>query len=521
MFRNQYPIISRTLAIVCIIVASFVSSALYGQSDVSILPLATFGEQYGHPFDINRVRSVYSSLNAKEGSDKKSNRIVPTHLYVRFTPSSRYEMERLQLRNDLNCYPYPLDCDVTEGFIGIDNPFLVNGFPQLWAIVPIDFKIESLKCPFEIESQLWCPAFLCNQDSVLDPQTERELFNSICSSFWGAKQSIDSPERSTYYPGGYVKYQDSQLGAIGILGMQVEAYTFWKSYSTLSGSNGYCSFGSNASFTGDFRYRIKFKRDDFCLKANDGNTDIEYVTNSGTNALNILFTGAYATYSVAFQAAQRYYYQSIDIPRPPMNGFWDACLWIHVYPDTINSNGWAGYFTTEGAFLWIERPTIHIYGKGSYGYYTSDSIYGSTIHEMAHAMHYGFDTSLFSTIQSKVKESLARGVELYLAGQRYPSYSSNNLYYSINRYTDVMRDLTDGEKTVYCARYEDDAFNVTTLSPAATYNDPVNSIYTYPELIEAVKTCTTPNQWFFRIYNLYHRLTGPTLYAPFNFWFDL
>ena len=83
-----------------------------------------------------------------------------------------------------------------------------------------------------------------------------------------------------------------------------------------------------------------------------------------------------------------------------------------------------------------------------------------------------------------------------------------------------MRDLVDEEKTVTCYYHYYDGID-DPLEGTTSYDDTVNQVYSYPELVEAVKTCTTPNQWFNRIYSLYHRLTGQDLYTPFSFWFDL
>ncbi|MBO4455929.1 MAG: hypothetical protein J5695_04010 [Bacteroidales bacterium] len=489
------------------------------------MPVATFGEQTGHPFAINRVKDILYSLPTEVVRNIDISSLKPTHYYVRFMPSSREEMELIQLRKELNLYPYPLDCEITEGFVGINNPFLINGFPQFWAIVPIDYIIDGIGCSVAIESELWCPSFLCEsenaaKESILTKNMEQLLYDIICNSV--ETDSTDNGSQrntSSYYPLGYVRYQDDTFNSIcGLQGMEVEAYSFWNSYTGISNVNGYVSFGSN-SFNGSFRFRLKFYRDDFSIKVEDSTSDLEYVTDSGTNSLNVLFSGDYSKYSAAFYAAQRYYYQLLDIPRPPVSSFWLARLWIHVHPVDAHTQGWYGYYHTEfGVFLWINRPTIHVYGKDRDGLsIMSSGIYGTTIHELTHAMHYGIDSDLYYSIQPRVKESLARGIELYLTTQRYPGYTVG---YNINRYTALMRDLTDGVKTVSCSYYYYDDTGSTPIEPM-TYNDNVNGSYTYAELVEAIKTCTTPQQWFSRTYSLYNRVIGPVLYAPFRFWFDL
>ncbi|MBR5905894.1 MAG: hypothetical protein IKZ51_05500 [Bacteroidales bacterium] len=494
-------------------------------SRTDTMPIATFGKQTGHPFAIEKVKSVLSSLPIQEVQGVNIDSIRVTHHYVRFMPSSREEMESIQLRKDLNLYQYPLDCVVSEGFVGISNPFLLNGFPQFWAIVPIAFNFKDINCPFAIESELWCPSFLCdnlktNIEQTIPQRIEQTIYDIICSSSIEMESSQDVDHRGTtsYSPGGYVRYQDTVFGACGVQGMEVEAYNFWNHYTDYSNVNGHVSFGTH-TFNGSFRYRLKFTRDDFSLKNENDSSDIEYVTDSGTCTLSVLFSGDYAKYAAVFHAAQRYYYQPIDIPRPPISSFWLARVWIHVHPNDAHPQGWHGYYHTDyGTFLWVDRPTIHIYGKDKNGDYLGSSvIYGATIHELTHAMHFGLDPDLYPSIQPRVQESLARGIQLYLTTERYPNFVVG---YNINRYTAIMRDLVDEAKNVSCDHYYYETTGSTTID-TVSYYDNVNERYTYAELVEAVKTCTTPYQWFSRVYSLYNRVPGPVLYPPFKFWFDL
>lgn len=84
-----------------------------------------------------------------------------------------------------------------------------------------------------------------------------------------------------------------------------------------------------------------------------------------------------------------------------------------------------------------------------------------------------------------------------------------------------MRDLVDGTKTVQCGVYYDGSA-LSLYNPPVTYVDTISYLYTYADLIEALKTCKTPLEWKNRIYSLYPgRASLTQLENAFIFWFDL
>ena len=488
--------------------------------------LATFGEQTGHPFSMENVLKAYGNLSVETRAAFSADQIAPTHKYVRFVPTCDGEADAVLSHTELDIYQYPLDCEITEGFVGIDNPFAVNGFPQYWTVVPADCPLDQFDCPYEVESDLWMPEYL--EDAPVRSSEWRfdfELLDELCREQGVVNPvSPDTRGSSTYYPRGNVKYSDTELGIVGIEGMVVEAYTFWHNYKATSvGSMGNLNFGS-ASFKGDFRYRIKFKRDDFAVRESENKTDLEYITDKTTLGLYRTFMGNDAKYCSVFQAAQRYYYKPIDIPRPPKNGFWKACLRIQVLPEQAALNGIMGEYKELDRVILADRPMVYIFGMKREGETkvdrTSVELYGTAIHELTHAMHNEMEGGSYDAVEHRVKESLARGIQLYLTTQRYPNYSLEGSY-SIDFYTAIMRDLADGIKMVECNQFESEGDHYA-IRPLKAYSDRIDSAYTIPELVEAVKTCRTPQDWYTRIQALYPNRVPLDIFLieAFNFWFS-
>lgn len=68
----------------------------------------------------------------------------------------------------------------------------------------------------------------------------------------------------------------------------------------------------------------------------------------------------------------------------------------------------------------------------------------------------------------------------------------------------------------------DDGSALSLYNPPVTYVDTISYLYTYADLIEALKTCETPLEWKNRIYSLYPgRASLTQLENAFIFWFDL
>lgn len=125
--------------------------------------------------------------------------------------------------------------------------------------------------------------------------------------------------------------------------------------------------------------------------------------------------------------------------RPPKNSFWKTRLRIRAYRQ---NGGDCGESTTSigchsaGWWAFGLWSPIKIYAYGQ----SSQNIYATTIHELAHASHYNMDKSDFKKTESKVKESWARGVQWELTRMVYPDYRAPEIrpYYTL-----VIMDMID------------------------------------------------------------------------------
>jgi hypothetical protein len=91
--------------------------------------------------------------------------------------------------------------------------------------------------------------------------------------------------------------------------------------------------------------------------------------------------------------------------------------------------------------------TYEIYNPNN----SSSQIYATTIHELAHASHWELRRGEWNdnNLETKVKESWARGVEWELTRMVYPSSKYKGRFWNTNQkdYTLVMADMIGGATT--------------------------------------------------------------------------
>lgn len=226
------------------------------------------------------------------------------------------------------------------------------------------------------------------------------------------------------------------------------------------------------------RYVIKWDRYQFSIRDNSGLTQAE---DKGPKLYkqpwNLRINGGRMKYrGQIFQAAMHFYYHYIGgLTRPPTNGFWKTQIKIAAV-ETSQGPSSTKMQLGHGTFGIVPHIKIKQYGE------PSEEIYGTTIHELAHAAHWRVDPISWDSLVEqgylfnfgsdnpgpagasarRLIESWATGVEIYLTNMRYRRLGPNNYnyksfqLYGINSgnlqnvstsekfYTTGIYDLTDG-----------------------------------------------------------------------------
>ena len=406
------------------------------------------GRQLPNPYSLSIMRKAAANLNIATKSDNIDDLICATHHYVVFKPSCHAHYRSLIMDDELDINPFPLDHEISDGWVVVDPKYSVNGYQHKWAYVPVDKDLSQIDCPYEILYDIYSPdsvdtksTFLTDDDFMLLQEEAHRLCGLDLFK-------IPETKASHVIPSGNIKYWDSTLGKyIGCYGMSIKASRLTKT------SYGHCdddgNFTCDKSFQYNWKYTVFFGRTDFETRRDTTETEpVSLVFSDCSGPLNLQFSNGSSFedcifYCEILRAACKYFYGTIDgLRRPPFKDELKDRIYIQAMrgscPTGDNTLAFFRYFSTHNS-----KPMIRIYRNNpGGGRQSSSSIYGSTIHELAHSAHWNYNPSFFyNSCDKKVKESFARGIQWYLTKKVYTNYS---IGYD-STYTGLVQDLIDND----------------------------------------------------------------------------
>ncbi|MDR0941113.1 MAG: hypothetical protein LBM68_02675, partial [Bacteroidales bacterium] len=306
---------------------------------------------------------------------------------------------------------------------------------------------------------------------------------------------------SKWTPKGRITVQDDIKGKIGV--PQVSVHGRWSIHTET------CLTDANGNFTlPQFRYEvnysIKWERRDFDIReGNWGQAWYNGPKQKGDWNLHITKGGMSWVYAHIHRGAWTYYYNNtFGIKSPPTDG---KILKQRIHIGVMDKSGRAHYFDFNKFWL---SPQIKMFAKKDDGNWRkSEDIFGTTVHELAHASHweigYTYGQYLVDLIFSEpfLPESWAQGVETVIAtniyGQEWSwkwNQQRDKLSEITQGYTPIVWDLIDNKNQRYL---EDDA----------AYPIDKVSGYTLAQLEKALYGVKTWNGWRDAIRNMYNNPT--------------
>jgi hypothetical protein len=303
-------------------------------------------------------------------------------------------------------------------------------------------------------------------------------------------KGIFKPKR--WRPAGRITVEDDVLGTIPLVGANVHARWSTHVESGITDSNGRFSTGL---FIYNVNYAIKWDRYEYSIRSGTfGQAWCDGPKQKGDWNLNIPRGNTQSYYATIHHAAHHFYYGNIGLLtyRPPQNAFWKSQMKIAAMYETNDKLN--GRYSAPLRFLGVLNQ-IKIWRNER----TSDGIYGTTIHELAHAAHWNISSKTFNNAELILQESWARGVQWYLTRMLYPNYST---WYRHKDYTGIVEDMVDGVQGLHWH------YNV---------NDNVSG-YTMSQMESSILHQTTWDGWRDNIINMYNNATEGNLQVLFSDW---
>ena len=474
-----------------------------------------------NPYSVKNMIRAYAEL-ATDGDIAKAEAVSgirTSHLYVELNVDQE-KLDALKADSTLVMYPYRLDVQISDKEDSRNNSDsdFSDEIQTFYAAIPVDYKLPIAE--YKVLEQLYIPdeEKLDNGGKVIEssvPQpngvSAEDLVNKSLELTGNNEEQIlknsVAARNNKWRPAGRITMQDTELGTVGVEGLKIQARRWFTTHTGFVDQNGY--YQCDGTFKNPANYSFNFERYEFEIRGSisgvdgpkiEGNWNQHYQRNTRQNY-----------HSNIFRAAFHYAYKNIlNLRRPPQNGFWRTQLKIQAnYFDDPDGNA-LGNHNPARRFLGM-GSAIHIYSPTR----TSDDVYGTTIHEMAHASHWNMDKSNYNNGDLIVIESWARGVQWALTRTVYSTY---NLAFRYNRlgYTGIVQDLIDGNKNVVTSQYYDLNTKKSVNGPTRSYQDQTSG-YTIRQIEDALNGNRTWNGWKNKIL-LYSNSTSQNVQQGFNYW---
>lgn len=423
-------------------VNSIIPAYSFNSIDLTTIPNAVIGEQMPNPLEVENLRHAFQALSPQTKNSFSDNLIRATHKYIAFTPTSVAEqavIQSLDNNADITLYYYPIDYEVSDGWITPDDRFMTNGFSYIWAYIPIDYDMNTIDCPYIYYYDI------CNiEDSCYNTPITNECIVKLLSKSYelcGKKLPQTVQTKAGVHPSGYVKFYDTDYSTFrAVDGFKVRAVRGLHECWMNCNSSGYF-FGSD-TFQYAFSYEFMFRRDYFEIRRDGENSFAIIKLSNQTGPVNVNFQDEESCFMATIdRAAIKYYYGNIfNLRRPPIPSGTLYRPILYAMLDNSTTRVEMGRFTVEYFPLLYSRPIIYLYDRFNSILATRQAIYKTTIYELAISSLWA-DNSLFDSIDDIVKTSYAKGIEWALTKEEYPSDYTPSYHRCL--YTGVVQDLVD------------------------------------------------------------------------------
>jgi hypothetical protein len=475
------------------------------------------GAKLKNPYTVSVMRQAKENIIARQPKTGSFARTIAdldirtTTLYIRYRPINYEQYDNLLDTSPSELYNYPLDYEmIIEGDYYHDSDIPPDQPTWQYTALQVGQPIPS-NVTYEILDELYLPEDdydLLENGQILEVwqpvvyELEDEALR-LTGNGYERITNVARTQSGSWRPSGTIMLFDDVLNAnVPVVGAKVNARRWFTTYTGITDANG--NFSVDGTFRRPAKYNIKWERADWDIRSGTwGQAYFNGPKKEGRWDL-LITSGASRMYAIVHAALHNYFYGNrLGLKSPPTYSFLKNKMKVAVFEkDNSTEDGEVTGRHVKDWRLTSIVPRLWIWN----GSRTSAEIYGTTIHELAHASHWELRKNNWNdnNTEEKVKESWARGVQWALGRLRYPNYPGGNT----NRpsYTQVVVDMIDGPSVT------DQNFGSERLS-----EDNVSG-YTIKEIEDALIGQGSWNGWRDNIKIKYANATENNLDALFAHW---
>ncbi len=397
------------------------------------------------PYSMDIMSQAYDYIrnNSTRGWTESPLTVTPTHRYIKFSPTNRYQVDALN--ECFTLYTFPLDSiprtNTNEIIDAIDNDGSLYAMVDYNAILPdsISFtELGILHNPYDSNH---------NVDIELTDEITKTAFAIAMYGDASMAQALNP-----WRPSGTIRvYDDIADDFIPLEGLHVYISHPMLSVPYLVVTDEYGYFEGNIAFSDEISYIIQWKGEEWAIKFNDLSPAVTISYSSRMPLDLAIAKQSSATYIVANTSRAMTFYWDIALDFTPPTLSRLLTITCH---DSIHQNpNVVGVFHPN---VGLDEPIIETWCKDR----ESHEIISTTMHELAHAAHFSAkgDKSVYNAVPRLIKESWAKFVVNKLIDRLY-NFLSDITGYSYTYY--LHEDLLTMCDEYQCfIEYTPDKYNI-------------------------------------------------------------
>lgn len=450
-----------------------------------------------NPYSVSSMRKAYAALQS-EGKMSAPMNIEATHLYVRFLPKDTVELEKLYNDTTLRLFPFPLDCELTEGTVYKDPTLKGSQFTWLYTRVPVGYS--PYISGYEVLDELYLPTPEYNDGEIMHKiqgsqsqfMADWEQLENMSLKLTGNEEQIvtDSAsdngdgavmQKAPWYPKAVIRVYDDYTGSYLPVPDALVVARYWFSWQyAVTNEEGVATISKKRKKVDWF---LEWQSD--CWAIRDGLFWLA-VYNGGMGWTSDWHLDINDHLSKAYAHINRACYTMFwgnNLGSTNRDNNWrfkgTRKIKISVHDLKNKTPGHNNPFTFESTIF----SQIAMYLKDeTNNYRLSQDIFATAIHELAHSFHtVDMDLDVISDIfvSPMITESWARAVECLVTNRTYQKlgypmkYRYNSQGWAINKST---QNVIDGHSKNYSPIFIDLVDNENQFTSSYSYEYPNDNV---------------------------------------------
>ena len=407
--------------------------------------------KFSNPYYIGTIKAAYNKLKS-QGKITGTYNIAPNALYVRYLPKNEDELYQLETNSSIEVFEYPLqenDLSSDEDHHYNDGTLSENQLPFQYTVCGLGEILPNY------ETDILDTLFLNHLNPTISDEDWKKIEVEVLIST-GNLSPNDTEEIQAsifcneWFPSGKIEIWDDALAInVPLKQVKVKVSKWYQYYTTYTNNTGNFTTFPYMDFCKKVKYSIIYEnplwdvRDGKTWQANTNGPEMKgawnHVIKDDKKSLG---------FGTLHRSLVRYFFEDVaGLRRPFVVG---QKLKVSYRHEDGDSNG---YFSSSG-FEGIFAAHVHIFGFVNNNLRTTQELFSTTTHELAHVAHaFQMGNIQFWQVSNLIVESWARACQWKITELEYgfspfpvPGPIQNWFYDqnpNFNNYSPLFIDLED------------------------------------------------------------------------------